>query len=51
MIITDEKSPRKRKEGMFVKQSLHITSTPNTPKAEKQSSEEKTGNIYIYNVP
>jgi hypothetical protein len=51
IIITDEKSPNKRKEGMFVKQSLHVTSTPNAPKTERQSSEENTGNVYIYKVP
>jgi hypothetical protein len=36
---------------MFVKQSLHVTSTPNAPKTERQSSEENTGNVYIYKVP
>jgi hypothetical protein len=35
---------------MFVKQSLHVTSTPNAPKTEIQSSEENTGNVYIYKV-
>lgn len=43
-IISDEKSPSKRKDSIFVKHSMNITSTPHGKKIEKQTSNENTGN-------